>query len=184
MWKRTVVIMGILVTSLTFLAPRCFGQTQHQTTATAQNTLKTFLKEYLQEQGVENDNTTRYVSAFVDLNDDGTKEVIVHLTCQSLCGTGGCPTLVLAPTGSSYKLITRIPITHPPIRVLAKKSNGWHNIAVWVQGGGIQPGYEAELRFDGDTYPSNPTVPPARRLTKKVAGQVLVSSTAMGIPLN
>lgn len=166
------VIAAVWAISIILLAPHCFAQSQNQTSSTANNALTTFLMGYLHEQGVENDNTTRYVFALADLNDDGVQEIIVHVFTQSLCGSGGCPTLILATSASSYRLITAISITRPPIRVLSKTSNGWHNITVWVQGGGIQPGYEAELRFDGDTYPSNPTVPPAQRLTEKAEGHV------------
>src|SRR6185437_3426103 len=40
--------------------------------------------------------------AFVDLNRDGVKEAIVYLRDRTWCGTGGCPTLILARRGSSY----------------------------------------------------------------------------------
>jgi hypothetical protein len=46
---------------------------------------------------------------------------------------------------------------------------------VWVQGGGIQPGYEAELRFDGNAYPSNPSVIPARPLVNRPHGQIVIA---------
>jgi hypothetical protein len=55
--------------------------------------------------------------------------------------------------------------------------HGWHNLGVWVGGGGIQPGYEAELRFDGKKYPGNPSVPPARKTGKNASGTVVISST-------
>jgi len=130
---------------------------QSQTTDAA---LKNVLRQYLRDQDVENDSSVRYIAAFVDLNDDGKKEIIVHVISQSLCGTGGCPTLVLAPEQSSFIIVSRISITRPPIRVLKTKSHGWHDLAVWVAGGGIQPGYEADLPFDGESYATNPTVPP------------------------
>lgn len=150
----------------------------HETSASArEKSLRNAVAEYLKQHGVEADNNTKYVSAFVDLKDDGVQEAIVYLTCQSLCGSGGCPTLVLAPAGSSYKLVSRISLTHAPIRVLEKKSKGWHSLSVWVEGGGIQPGYETELPFDGVTYPSNPTVPPARPLAGNVEGRSLISSS-------
>ncbi len=144
--------------------------------------IETLLREYLKEQDV--DTATRYVSVFVDLNDDGKQEIIVYVLSQSLCGTGGCPTLILAPTLSSFKIIRQVTITWPPILVLPTKAKGWHNIAVWVQGGGIQPGYEAELRYDGNSYPSNPTVPPARRLRARMAGKVVIAENPTGTPLN
>jgi len=91
--------------------------------------------------------------------------------------------LVLAPEAASYRLVTKITITNPPIRVLNSSSNGWRNLAVWAQGGGLQPGYEAELRFDGKAYPTNPSVPPARPLNGNVAGQVVISSSENGTSL-
>jgi len=74
-------------------------------------------------------------------------------------------------------------VVQQPIRVLDTKSSGWHDLGVWVQGGGIQPGYEARLLFNGKEYPSNPTVPPAQPLAKKVSGKIVVSRSATGEPL-
>lgn len=146
--------------------------------------MRSALKKYLKEEDVADDSMVRYVAAFIDLNDDGVKEVIVHIFAQNLCGTGGCPTLVLAQTDSSFRIVSRISITRPPIRVLHRRSKGWHDLTVWVQGGGIQPGYEVELPFDGDSYAVNPTVPPARRLNRDAKGEVAISGDATGIPLD
>jgi hypothetical protein len=150
--------------------------------ATAQSKpdrLTEFLQSYV---GISNEETktTQYFSAFVDLRDDGTKEVIVYLSSDGWCGTGGCTMLLLAPEDSSYRVITRTTITRPPIRVLTTKTNGWHDLGVWVQGGGIQPGYEAKLSFNGKKYPGNPSAPPAQRLTRKVAGKIVVPTTVFG----
>jgi hypothetical protein len=142
--------------------------------------LKKFLQRYLTDQPLDEDQTTRYVYVFVDLKGDGKQEAIVYITGRSWCGSGGCPTLILAPAGPSYRIVSKILITRPPIRVLTSTSNGWHSIGVWVRGGGIQPGYEAELRFDGKTYPLNPSVPPARRLTENTAGEIVVRPSEEG----
>jgi hypothetical protein len=91
--------------------------------------------------------------------------------------------LVLEPKRTSFRVVTETTITRLPIRVLATKLNGWHDISVRVQGGGIQPGYEARLSFDGKTYPSNPSVPPAQRVVGKIAGEVVVPLSAEGTPL-
>src|SRR5439155_16099022 len=104
-------------------------------------------------QGFDSDLKGRFAVAFADLNGDGKAEAIVHLTSNDWCGSGGCTTLVLVRDGDSWKILTKITITRPPIRALKTTSNGWRSIAVWVQGGGIQPGYESELRFNGKTYP-------------------------------
>jgi hypothetical protein len=143
--------------------------------------LQKFLQNYLRIlSSSDDDKTTRYFNAFVDLNDDGIPEVIVYVTGQTWCGSGGCMTLVLVGKDCSSRVVTKISITRPPIRILTDASNGWRNIGVWVQGGGIQPGYEAELPFDGQTYPTNPSTPPARRLTRKIAGEVVVPASEHG----
>jgi hypothetical protein len=139
------------------------------------------IKPFLQR--LDHGKTTRYVAAFRDLNGDGTPEAIVHLVGNEWCGSGGCNTLILTREGDSWRVVTKVTITYPPIRVLAKTSHGWHSIGVWVQGGGIQPGYEAELDFDGKTYPRNPSVPPARRLEGKPEGETVVLSVRDAVPL-
>jgi hypothetical protein len=88
--------------------------------------------------------------------------------------------LILAPEGTSYRVVTRTTVTRLPVRVLATKTNGWHDLGVWVQGGGIQPGYEAKLSFNGKEYPGNPTVLPTQRLTRKVAGKIVVPTDVLG----
>jgi hypothetical protein len=125
-------------------------------------------------QSRDDDRSTRYLAAFRDLNGDGIPEAIVYLIGRQWCGSGGCPLFILQKSGGSWKTVTSMTITNPPIRVLDSKWNGWHSLGVWVQGGGIQPGYEAELRFNGKTYPGNPSVPPARRAAKELAGKVVI----------
>lgn len=142
--------------------------------ATESGLLETFLRQYFKS---DVDTAARYVAAFVDLNGDTAKDVIVYVLHPGYCGSGGCVTLVLEREKFSYKVVTKITITQTPIRVLSSTSNGWRTLSVWVQGGGIQPGYEAELRFDGKAYPSNPSVPPARRLEEEVTGEVVISSS-------
>ncbi len=146
--------------------------------------MKEVVKQYLKEQGVEDYTSARYIASFVDLNDDGKKEVVIHVVSQSLCGTGGCPTLILAPHQSSFTIVSRISITRPPIRLLNTKSHGWHDLAVRVAGGGIQPGYEAALPFDGKSYATNPSVPPAYRLRPDGVGRTLISDKDIATPLD
>lgn len=105
---------------------------------------------------------TRYFDASTDLNGDRRPELIVYVLGPMACGTGGCPTLVFTPDDTDgYRLVTTISITRPPVRMSARTTNGWHNLIVHVAGGGATP-HDAELAFDGRTYPANPSVPPAR----------------------
>jgi len=176
----------VLLAGMAHLALPASSNAQPQPTTLSsapEDSLKRFLQDYLRENNADSDKTTRYLHTFVDLNGDGRKEAIVYLVGRGWCGSGGCVTLILARKGESFRVITWMTITRPPIRVLAGKSNGWRNISVWVQGGGIQPGYEAELHFNGKTYPRNPSVPPARRLARDVRGEVVIPSSQDGTPL-
>jgi len=172
--SRRIVTTGLVVG---LMLATGFPQTVRKPTSKQAESLRTFLQKYVGEPypPFEREAPTRYSSALVDLNDDGTKEVIVYLSGRGWCGTGGCVMLILAPDGECYRLVTETTITRPPIRVLATKSNGWHDISVLVAGGGIQPGYEAELSFDGETFPSNPSVVRAHPLKNKVHGKTVIS---------
>jgi hypothetical protein len=155
--------------------PASFAQSvpkQAEVSAQAKRSLRVFLRTF------DGDLEDRFLAAFADLNNDGRPEAIVYLTSNDWCGSGGCTMLILVPDGDSWRLLTKIPITRPPIRLLRTRSNGWRDIGVWVQGGGIQPGYQAELRFDGKTYPSNPSMPPARPLAGQAEGEMLIAPPA------
>lgn len=154
------------------LVNSCFADQQ-----SAGDSVKQFLQSW------SNDKTARYVAAFRDLNSDGVPEAIVYLVGSQWCGSGGCNMLVLSQDGNSWRIVSNITITQPPIMMLSASSNGWHNIGVWVQGGGIQHGYESELSFDGKAYPRNPTVAPSKRLAGKVAGEGVITSTKEALPI-
>jgi hypothetical protein len=150
-----------------------------RTDAVREASIKRFLRH------LDDSRSARFVVAFADhLRDNSSTDpiAIVYLVGENWCGSGGCHTLILAPQGTSWRVVTKISITQPPIMMLRSKSHGWHDVGVWVQGGGIQPGYEAELRFDGKTYPSDPSTPPAIRL-KRPRGEVVISSTENAVPL-
>jgi hypothetical protein len=123
----------------------------------------------------------RYSVALTDLNGDGRAEALVYAMDSAggrgggLCGSGGCNLYVLALTAKGYRQVADIAITRPPIGVLPTMAHGWHDLAVRVAGGGIIPGHEARLRFDGRSYPSNPTVRPATRL-EHGPGKVVIGS--------
>ncbi|HXM09988.1 MAG TPA: hypothetical protein VN946_08595 [Terriglobales bacterium] len=175
-----LTMVEVVVSSFLFLVGAgCLAQPLPQPKSKQDNSLEIFLRDYLRDPF----KTTRYFSAFVDLKGDGTRQVIVYFTDQHSCGSGGCTTLILAPTASSYQVVASITVVWPPIRILETKSNGWHDIGVMVHGGGIVKPYEAKLSFNGTTYPSNPTVAPAHRLTKKIAGEIVVPLDAQGVPL-
>src|SRR5262249_51980715 len=117
-----------------------------------EESLKKFLQNCEGNPSTDDQRTTRYAAAFVNLKDDGTEQAIVYLIGPRWCGSGGCSSLILEPRGSSFTVITKTTITQLPIRVLPEKANGWHDLGVEVGGGGIRSGYEARLRFNGKKY--------------------------------
>lgn len=105
----------------------------------------------------------RYRAAAADLNGDGRPEVLAYAESAGQCGSGGCTLYILARQGSDWRVVSRLSVTHPPIRVLESKTRGWRDLAVRVAGGGIHAGYAVRLRFDGRRYPGNPTLAPRLR---------------------
>ena len=68
--------------------------------------------------------------------------------------------------------------TDTPVRVLTTKSKGWRNITVWTHDPG-EPPYEAELRFNGTTYPLSPRMP----VGNSAKGKVVIPSPEAASPL-
>ncbi|MFT8309322.1 hypothetical protein [Acetobacter malorum] len=131
---------------------------------------------------------THYTVALTDLNGDNRPEALIYAMATQngggqpdLCGSGGCFLYVLSLTPTGYRRVTSISITQPPITVLPTITHDWHDLGVLVAGGGIILGYEARLRFNGRSYPSNPTVPPATRL-KDTAGKQVIGEEAGWMP--
>ncbi len=155
-----------------------FGWAQQPSKAgpTAEASLKSFLQSYLGKPESKEDEDDQYLVAWVDLNDDGKQEAVVYVYGPSWCGSGGCVTLVLTPHEATYRLVTKMTVTRLPIRIMREKSHGWHDISVTVGGAGI-PAHEARIRFNGEAYPSNPSVAPAQPVKGEVQGRVIMSPT-------
>ena len=140
----------------------------------AQAKLESTLENQLRNMYSDDDGEVRYFHKSFDLNGDGKPEVIVHVVGPGACGTGGCATHVFAKLGASYKLISTIALSRPLVIAALGCSHGWRNLIVFVAGGGNVHGYYAELRFNGKTYPHNPTLKPAKRISDKPRGTVLI----------
>jgi hypothetical protein len=144
--------------------------------------LKTYLRNYLTLGGkVPPDMTTKITTVRVKA-ENGKSEDVVYVSGQSWCGSGGCTLLILAPSKESFKLLGKITIAQLPVRLLSSTQNGHPDIGVTVQGGGVQAGYEAVLSFNGESYPRNPSLPPARKATA-VQGKVIIANTEGSVPL-
>lgn len=133
------------------------------------------IMQALREDNVGSDEDIRYYYNRVDLNGDGNFEAIVHLVGPSICGTGGCETLILQPARNGYRIVSTIGLTRTPIIVSAQKTVGWSDLIVYVSGGGITRGYYVALHFDGRTYPDNPTVLRALGARARIRGKAYLS---------
>ena len=142
--------------------------------ANAQTRSDPHLMTALREMYSEDEGDARYFLKWFDLNGDGTPEAIVHVVGPHVCGTGGCDTHIFARHGSGYRLVSTIGLSRPLVIASPRRAHGWRNLIVFVAGGGILPGYYAELRFDGRAYPDNPTVKPAKRVGSKPRGEILI----------
>ncbi|MFO1349833.1 MAG: hypothetical protein U1F68_03790 [Gammaproteobacteria bacterium] len=134
------------------------------------------LEAKLQELYGPDSGDVRYFAKAVDLDGDGKPEIVVHIAGPLVCGSGGCDTLVFTPDGTGLRLVANITLTHPPILAALTRTHGWRDLIVAVGGGGIQPGYEARLRYDGLTYPENPTDDSVQPIKGHARGEVLIES--------
>ncbi len=116
----------------------------------------------------------RYFDAAIDLNGDGQHEVVAYPAGPMICGTGGCPLFVFTPAPDGYRLVARVSVVQPPIRVSPGSTNGWRNLVVGIGGGGIPAG-DSELKFDGSSYPPNATVEPAEPVTDLEGAEILIA---------
>lgn len=117
---------------------------------------RAFSKEFGIKRG---EDKVRYYYNRIDLNGDEIPETFVYLIGPALCGTGGCSGLVLERANSGYEVISRFSLVRTPVIISEVKTNGWKDIIMYVAGGGIEPSYRV-LKFDGETYPLNPSIQP------------------------
>jgi len=117
----------------------------------------------------------RYYYNRVDLNDDGQSELVVYFVGSYTCGSGGCTTLIFTPTGQDYRLVSKLTVVNAPILVTPQKTAGWKDLVILVSGGGATRQYTC-TRFNGRSYPSNPSVQPAVPSKTTLTGQALVAN--------
>ncbi|WP_226659259.1 hypothetical protein [Pseudalkalibacillus hwajinpoensis] len=117
---------------------------------------ETFSKEFGLTKGTD---SIRYYYNKIDLNGDQIPETFVYLVGPTVCGTGGCSGLLLEEKDGGYQVISRFSLVRTPVIIQNETTNGWKDIIMYVAGGGIEPSYH-QLKFNGESYPSNPSVEP------------------------
>lgn len=116
----------------------------------------------------------RYTWDRVDLNDDGRAEVVAHVVGPLVCGTGGCTLLIFRePRPGRLQLITRMSLFKDPLIVSERHHKGWKELISRVRVDAGTSSY-ARLLFEDGRYPENPSVPPARPLSRPEPGTALL----------
>ena len=162
---RTIGLTLCLCMAAADVAPAAYADVTDPPNARLQQ----FLRSYAHDPIEGDDKSTRFSAAALP----GTDLMLVYLRGRSWCGSGGCTLLVLRPHRTTFQLLSEISISRPPITMLKSRHHGLPDIGVWVQGGGILPGYQAALPFNGKGYADNPTVRPARKVTGD-SGPILI----------
>lgn len=103
-----------------------------------------------------------------DLNEDGRLDAIVLLTGNKWCGSGGCKMLVFQGTATGFSFVSASSITREPVAVLRETTHGWHTLV--VASGDVG---RVLMRFNGRTYPSNPSMQPRASLLQTKEAQQL-----------
>ena len=142
--------------------------------------LKVYVRNYLGDFDSSRDLTTK-IKVVRIMATNGKAQDLVYISARDWCGTGGCRLLILEPAESTFKMLGSETAVKLPIKLLRSMNNGRPDILVTMRGTGVLDD-EAVLSFDGEKYPSNPTVPPARKATA-VGGKVIMANTDGGVPL-
>src|SRR5688572_5752951 len=83
------------------------------------------LRQFLRGQLRDADRQTHYAVGWADLNGDRRLEALVYLTGSDFCGSGGCTLKILTPAGRSWRVVSSMTVTQPPVRLLPTRSHGW-----------------------------------------------------------
>lgn len=137
-----------------------------------QTALRQAIASYMRESEVTPDANQRFLSEFIDLNDDGVLDALVVLSSTDWCGTGGCTMLVFEGYDKGFRLVSSSTLIQTPLTVSETRSNGWRDLVVDVGGGGATSA-KAALKFNGKDYPSNPSTQPSLPSNATIKGVAL-----------
>lgn len=119
-------------------------------------------------------------SALVDLDGDGSDELVAYVEGPQYCGSGGCVATVLTRDGDTYRSVMDGSVSQLPIYALSTRTGKWRDLGIAVSGGGAEPGI-ARMRFGTEAYPDNPTV--EELLPGKPDGDALITDATPAKPL-
>lgn len=101
--------------------------------------------------GIVDSISRKFIFFEYDLNGDQSKEILVGLTGPYFCGSGGCTQYILNAKG---EVLSKFTVSDYPVVIAPEKTKGWSDLYI-LSGGDYRV-----VKFDGKTYPSNPSVLP------------------------
>lgn len=122
----------------------------------------------------QDEDKVRYYYNKVDLNEDGNPEIFAYLVGLPVCGTGGCSAAIFKQENEKYTLLSRFTLVNNPVIISNSKTKGYRDIIMHVYGGGIES-FFAWIKYDGKTYPSNPSIQPKVMPGTKVNGIAIIA---------
>lgn len=128
-------------------------------------------REFQVKKGIDK---VRYFYNMIDLNGDGIPEVFIYLTGGKFCGNEGCTAAIFKSTARGFQLLSKISPVLQPIVVSTERTNGYHDLITYVSRGGVDPFY-ARLKFQHNSYPSNPNQQPRVPETATIVGVLLLA---------
>jgi len=132
---------------------------------------RALVKELALEKDEDN---VRYYYNKVDLNEDGKPEIFAYLVGSPVCGTGGCSAVIFKQENEQYTVLSKFTLVNNPVIISNSKTKGYRDIIMYVSGGGIES-FSALIRYDGTTYPSNPSIQPKVMPGTKVNGIAIIA---------
>ena len=125
-----------------------------ETAELVRKTVQDLFKDDL-DKNIVDEYSRKFIFFEYDLNEDGNKEIMVGFTGPYFCGSGGCSQIILDKRGN---VISRFTVSDYPVVIDNTKSNGWKDLFI------LSGGKYWVIKFDGKTYPSNPSMQPELKL--------------------
>lgn len=127
-------------------------------------------KVIMNNDNIKDDVNDRYIYFYEDLNDDKKDEIIVFLWGDNYSGTGGGTLMIF---NNKYNLISKTTVVNMPIIISKNKTNGYRDIIVKVEGGGVYKEFYSVLQYENNKYPLNASVQEQINLDKNNIKRVI-----------